>query len=124
MTSTGVNAGEIEHVPAGYVTPEIGYFMTEQAGRDVLEGWSTDRAAKETYKAALDDMYSEWKAFKSSMEEQITTIKDELAEERAASKAELRKAKRPGFGVAIGVMYATDGDVRFGITLGYVYKLF
>lgn len=124
MTNTEVNAGEIEYVPAGYTTKVSGYFMTEQAGRDVLEGWTTDRAAKETYKAALDDMRYEWQSFKVSMDEQITTIRNELAEERATFKAELRKAKRPGLGVAIGVTYTTDGDVRFGITLGYVYKIF
>lgn len=124
LTSTGVNAEEISYVPSGYVTPTAGYFFTEQAGRDVLEGWTSDKAAKEAYKAALDEVYSEWKAFKVSMEEQVLAIKDGIAAERAAFKAELRKAKRPGFGIFGGLGYTTDGDVQGVVGVGLVWKLY
>lgn len=124
LTSTEVNATEIEYVPAGYITPTGGYFISEQAGRDILEGWTSDRLAKETYKAALDNSYLEWQEFKTSMEQQIQAIRNDIADERAAFKAELRKAKRPGIGVFAGPVYTTDGDFRVAIGIGFVYKVF
>lgn len=41
-----------------------GYYLSEQAGRDILEGWLSDRAAKKQYKTALDSMYDEWQRTK------------------------------------------------------------
>lgn len=119
-----MNAAEIEYVPAGYTTPSAGYFLTEQAGRDILEGWSTDRAAKEAYKAALDDMYAEWQGFKASMEQQIADVRDSLTAEREAHAAALRKAKRPGLGVALTLGYTTDQKLRLSLGFGYVWRIY
>lgn len=124
LTSTGVNAAEIEYVPAGYTTPTSGYFLTEQAGRDVLEGWSSDRAAKEAYKAALDDMYSEWQVFKDDMTAQITAVKDSLTAEREANRIALKKARAPGLGVFGGIGFTSNGDIKAVVGIGLVYKVF
>lgn len=99
--------------------------MTEQAGRDILEGWRSDRAAKETYKAALDDIQGEWRVFRGSIEEQISAVKESLAAERTANKAALRRARSPGFGVFAGAGYAPVGsEVRFVVGVGLVWRVF
>lgn len=97
--------------------------MPVETGRDILEGWSTDRAAKETYKTALEEMRSEWQGFRADMQTQISDIRETLQAEREAHKKELRKAKRPGLGFFGGIGYTTNGDVEGVAGIGLVYKV-
>lgn len=81
--------------------------------------------AKESYKAALDELYGEWQAFKGDMASQIAEVKDFLAAERTANKAALRRARSPGFGVFAGAGYVPVGsEVRFVVGIGLVWKVF
>lgn len=98
--------------------------MTEQAARDILAGWSSDRAAKETYKAALDDLYGQWQMFKNEMQAQISDVKETLIAERKSSKAALSKARRPGLGVFAGAGYTTNGSVQGVVGVGLVWRVF
>lgn len=98
--------------------------MTEQAGRDILEGWRSDRSAKDTYKAALDELYGEWQTFKGDMTAQIAEIRDSHAKERQEWQRELRRARAPGFGVFGGVGYMTGGDLQGVVGVGLVWKVF
>lgn len=98
--------------------------MTEQTGRDILEGWRSDRAAKETYKTALEELHGEWRIFRGSIEEQIAVVKESLVAERTANKAALRRARSPGFGVFAGAGYApAGGEVRFVVGVGLVWRV-
>lgn len=102
----------------------MGYYLSEQAGRDILEGWSVDRAAKESYKGALDDMHNEWQQFKASMEMQIGEIRAAHMKESAEWQRELRSSRSPGFGVFIGAGYGSAGETQAVIGIGLVWKLF
>lgn len=119
--STGASA-EIEHIPSGWTAPAAGYYLTEGAGRDILEGWRSDRAARDTYKAALDDLSQEWQGFNSSIVAQVAAVKDSLSTERAVNKAALRKARAPGFGVFGGCSF--NGGAEFVVGVGLVWKIF
>lgn len=121
LLSIGANA-EIRHIPHGWVSPAAGYYMTEDAGRDILEGWASDRAARDTYKAALDDMSQEWQGFNASLVAQVEAVKVSLANERATNKATLRRARAPGFGVFAGCSF--NGGAEFVVGAGLVWKIF
>lgn len=108
---------EIEYIGTGY-------FLSEQAGRDILEGWLSDRAAKEQYKTALDSMYNEWQRTKLSLERQITEISTSHAQEQQEWKKSLRRSKAPGFGVFVGPGYTGGQDVQMVIGFGLVWKFF
>lgn len=117
LISTAANASEIEYTGTGY-------FMTESAAIDILEGWTSDRAAKVAYKTALDSLYDEWQAFRSEMAAQIAEIKESHAQERREWQRALRRSKAPGFGVFAGAGYTTDGNVQGVIGFGLVWKIF
>lgn len=118
LTSTGESAtAEVEYTGTSFI-------LSEQAGRDILAGWRSDRAAKETYKAALDDLYGEWQAFKGIMTGQIAEIKEAHAKERQEWEKALRKSRAPGFGVFGGIGYTTSGEVQGVVGVGLVWKVF
>lgn len=100
-----------------------GYFITEQAARDILEGWTSDRAAKEAYRIALEELYTQWQVFRGDMTAQIAEIKESHAQERQEWQKELRRLRTPGFGVFGGVGYSTDGSVQGVIGVGLVWKI-
>lgn len=98
--------------------------MSEQAARDILAGWRSDRAARDTYKVALDDLSQEWQGFNASIVAQVEAVRDSLAVERASNKAALRKARAPGFGVFGGVGYTSNGEVQGVVGVGLVWRVF
>lgn len=122
--SSIAESAEIEYIRAGWTSPASGYYMTDQAGRDILAGWSSDRAAKETYKAALDDLYAEWQTFKGDMSAQIAEIKEAHTKERQEWQKALRQARSPGLGVFAGAGYTTGGEVQGVVGVGLVWKVF
>lgn len=101
-----------------------GYYLSEQAGRDILAGWSSDRTEKEVYKAALDDMHYEWQLFKASMESQIADIREAHQEEREEWQKALRKSRSPGLGIFLGAGYGSRGETEVVIGVGLVWKVF
>lgn len=98
--------------------------MSEQAGRDILEGWLSDRAAKEQYKTALDCIYGEWQQTKLSLEAQISEVRKSHEQEQQEWKKSLRSSKAPGFGVFAGPAYTGGQDLQMVIGIGLVWKFF
>lgn len=123
LMSTAASA-EIKFVPFGYTTPYAGYFMSEREGRDILEGWKSDRMAKERYKQGLEDITAEYKKYSASMAAQIAEIKENHDAEQRAWKKALRKSHAPGFGVFGGVGYTGSGKIEPVVGFGLVWKTF
>lgn len=101
-----------------------GYLLSELAGRDILEGWLSDRAAKEQYKTALNSMYEEWQQTKLSLEIQISEIHKSHEQEQREWEKKLRGPGMPGFGVFAGPAYTGGQDVQMVVGFGLVWKLF
>lgn len=100
------------------------YTMTEQAARDILEGWKSDKAAKEEYKRALEEFNGRWGVFRGNMEAQINEIKAAHQKEREEYNKQLRSAKRPGLGMFVRAGYGTAGEAEAVIGIGLVWKMF
>ena len=102
-------SAEVTHVPAGWITPEQGYFLTEQAGRDVLSALQSRREESEAWQSAYSDLRTEFLTTSSELREQIMAVQDSISEERKAWQAELRQARGQNILwllVAVGAGYA------------------
>ena len=114
---------EVLHVPIGWTSTLPGYWLSEEAGRDMAAGWSADRAERDALRGSLsaqferaEDILARWRAATAELEAQI-------AAERSAHAAELRRLKRalrrPG--VLVGVGFSHEGVFRGMIGIGWKF---
>ncbi|GHV36380.1 hypothetical protein FACS1894187_10890 [Synergistales bacterium] len=80
-------------MPQGYLTPEAGYFGTEQDGRDTLAALQTYRLTAEKLQAAYQDLGKEYIRNAKSVQEQIKGLEMQINAERRAWKAEVARAR-------------------------------
>lgn len=122
--STAAESEEIQYVPSGWRTPATGYWMTEQAGRDILTGWKVDREQKEIYRASLDESQIALDTLKETVTAEFAAIKKAHEEDRAQWKKELRRAKAPGIGIFAGPAYGFSSQkIELVVGAGLVWKL-
>ena len=86
-------SAEVTHVPAGWTTPSQGYFLEEQAGRDVLAALQSRRRTSEQWEAAYSDLRTEFLTTTDTLKEQIKAIEDNINDERKAWRAEVNRAR-------------------------------
>lgn len=121
--ASSLGTEEVLHVPGGWTSALPGYWLSEEAGRDMAAGWSADRAERDTLRSSLsaqferaEDILARWRAATAELEAQI-------AIERSAHAAELRRLKRalhrPGF--IIGVGFAHEGEFRGIVGIGWKF---
>lgn len=118
------NGDEIYPISAGWTSTSGGYFMTEDFARDVLAGWQTDKADKETYKRGFEQAQTEAETLRAQLNAAIATYEEAQALERAAYKQELRRARSIGFGPFAGYGRASNGKWEACVGFGLVWKLF
>ena len=114
---------EIEYVPKGWTSPTEGYWMTEQAGRDVLTGWKIDREQKIIYMNALEESDQKLAQLKEIVSEEFADIKRAHEEDRAQWQKELRRARLPGIGFFAGIGYTTNNKIEGVAGVGIVWKI-
>ena len=114
---------EIEYIPKGWTSPTDGYWMTEQAGRDVLTGWKIDREQKAIYMNALEDSEQRLAQLKEVVGEEFADIKRAHDEDRAQWQKELRRARLPGIGFFAGIGYTTNNKIEGVAGVGIVWKI-
>ena len=116
-------SAEIEYVPKGWNSPTEGYWMTEQAGRDVLTGWKIDREQKTIYMNALEESEQKIAQLKEIVSEEFANIKRAHDEDRAQWQKELRRARLPGIGFFAGIGYTTNNKIEGVAGVGIVWKI-
>ena len=84
---------EVQHVPAGWIAPAQGYYLTEPAGRDVLSALQSRRQTGEAWERAYGDLRTEFLTATDEMRAQLKAIENNLNAERQAWRAEIRKAR-------------------------------
>ena len=110
---------DVIYVPAGWEVPAPGYWVSEQAGRDILAGWRTDRSEKAVWMKAYEDLTSEYQAYRDEMSSLSLILKEQVETERNAWEKSLKRARGPGFGFFAGY---GSGGITFGG--GIVWKVF
>ena len=122
----GASSPEIEevlHVPVGWTSALPGYWLSEKAGRDMAAGWSADRAERDALRSSLsaqferaEDILARWRSATAELEAQI-------AAERSAHAAEIRRLKRalrrPG--ILVGLGFSHEGEFRGLIGIGWKF---
>ena len=116
-------SAEIEYIPKGWTSPTDGYWMTEQAGRDVLTGWKIDREQKIIYMGALEESEQKIAQLKEIVSEEFANIKRAHDEDRASWQKELRRARSPGIGFFAGIGYTTNNKIDGVAGVGIVWKI-
>ena len=116
-------SAEIEYVPKGWNSPTEGYWMTEQAGRDILTGWKIDREQKDIYMNALETSEQRLTQLKEVVSEEFANIKMAHDKDRAQWQKELRRARLPGIGVFAGLGYTTSEKIEGVAGVGIVWKI-
>ena len=116
-------SAEIEYIPKGWTSPTDGYWMTEQAGRDVLTGWKIDREQKIIYMGALEESEQKIAQLKETVSEEFANIKRAHDEDRASWQKELRRARSPGIGFFAGIGYTTNNKIEGVAGVGIVWKI-
>lgn len=114
---------EIEYVPKGWTSSTEGYWMAEQAGRDILTGWKIDREQKIIYMNALEESDQKLAQLKEIVSEEFADIKRAHEEDRAQWQKELRRARLPGIGFFAGIGYTTNNKIEGVAGVGIVWKI-
>lgn len=104
---------EVLFVPAAWTTPAPGYWMTEQAGRDVFAGWSSDRAERDYLSGALEAQFERAETFSGAMARRLSETEADLA------KALAKERRRPGLILGVGVSH--KGEIRGIAGIGWKF---
>lgn len=121
-SENGENEIVFEYCPAGHTTTEPGYWSNIFSGRLILEGLRGWRLERDRWRLAYEDLSAKSLSFAEEQQRQWAEVENAIAEERAAWREELSRAKRPGFGAFIGVGYTTDKKVQGVAGIGFVFK--
>jgi phage tail-like protein len=82
------------------------------------------RLERDAWEKAYYELKEMDEAYSQSMRNQLSGLRVQLDNERAAWKSALRKSRSPGFGVFAGAGYTASGQVEGVIGVGWVWKIF
>jgi hypothetical protein len=111
-------------VPPGWTAEAEGYFLNAEALSSLTAAAKTYRLEREAWETAYYELYGKANEFRRSTEELAADLRRQIDEERAARRAEIRRARNPGFGVFAGVGYAGGGGAEAVVGVGLVWKIF
>jgi hypothetical protein len=111
------------HTPPGWTTPTEGYFLDVKTMSDMTAAIKTYRLERDAWQDAYQELSEKSEKFGIDMRKSLSDLRGQLEEERAAWKAELSRARSPGFGVFAGAGY-TGSAVEVVVGVGAVWKLF
>ena len=98
---TDVDAVRIQR---GWVAPSAGYFLTDNAMRDTIAGWSEARKVADVREQALVALRAEIEAQSKDTARLLAELETEIAAERKAFRSRIRRGKIQGFayGLVLG----------------------
>ncbi|ADE57221.1 hypothetical protein [Aminobacterium colombiense] len=82
--------GAWEYVPAGWTTPEAGFWGNEADGRDTLTAIRAYRIESQAWEKAYENLRGEILSYQESTKEQLEDLKKQLDAERNAWKKEMQ----------------------------------
>ena len=106
---------EMFAIESGWTAEEPGYYMTDEFARDVVAGWRTDKADKETYKRASECYHAQWQAALSDLNSTIATFEQ-------AQETEPEEAPQSDYAVTIdGSTVTTDYEGNPALVVNYTW---
>ena len=106
-----LSCGKWRTVPQGWTTPEPGVWGDLETARDTAAALQSRRKERDAWRAAVQDLRKELVTSAEENVRRLDALERQLSEERAAWRAEVRKAKGTallwvvlagGIGFAIG----------------------
>lgn len=99
-------ASDVIHILPGWTATESGYYVTDQAGRDMLAGWSADKAALKVLRDGMAEIRAEIAASAEEQRRAMEQLKSELTQERKQWRAATKRAAGQGlmWGLIMGAV--------------------
>ena len=97
--STGANATGVDalRIHAGWTAPASGYYLTDAAMRDTVQGWTEARKVADVRQQALEALRDEVKAQQADLIRQLAELQREISAERSLWRFRVRRGKMQGF---------------------------
>ena len=84
-------------VHAGWTAPASGYYLTDAAMRDTVQGWTEARKVADVRQQALEALRDEVKAQQADLIRQLAELQREISAERSLWRSRIRRGKVQGF---------------------------
>lgn len=99
--TAGVDALRIH---AGWTAPAAGYYLTDAAMRDTVQGWTEARKIADVRQQALEALRDEVRAQQADLIRQLAELQREISIERLDARRRVRRAKMQGviYGAVLG----------------------
>ena len=95
----GANAADVDalRIHAGWTAPTSGYYLTDAAMRDTVQGWTEARKVADVRQQALEALRDEVKAQQADLIRQLAELQREITAERSLWRSRVRRGKVQGF---------------------------
>ena len=93
FSTPSLSCGEWKTVPQGWTTPEPGVWGDLETARDTAAALQSRRKERDAWRAAVQDLRKELVTSAEENVRRLDALERQLSEERAAWRAEVRKAK-------------------------------
>ena len=97
--STDANTASVDalRIHAGWTAPAAGYYLTDAAMRDTVQGWTEARKVADVRQQALEALRDEVKAQQADLIRQLAELQREITAERSLWRSRVRRGKMQGF---------------------------
>jgi hypothetical protein len=102
--ATGARASEAPdalRIHAGWTAPAAGYYLTDSAMRDTVQGWTEARKIADVRQQALEALRDEVRLQQADLRRQLAELQHEIAVERSAWRSRVRRGKLQGLGLGL-----------------------
>lgn len=104
--STDANTAGVDalRIHAGWTAPAAGYYLTDRAMRDTVQGWTEARKIADVRQQALEALRDEVKAQQADLIRQLAELQHEITVERSMWRRRVRRGKTQGlvYGLLLG----------------------
>ena len=97
--TTGANTASVDalRIGKGWTAPAAGYYLTDAAMRDTVQGWTEARKVADVRQQALEALRDEVRAQQADLIRQLAELQREISVERSTWRRRVRRAKMQGF---------------------------
>lgn len=112
---TGARASETPdalRIHAGWTAPAAGYYLTDAAMRDTVQGWTEARKIADVRQQALEALREEVRLQQADLRRQLAELQREIAVERSLWRRRVRRGRLAGVGLGLVLGFGTGYLVR------------